>query len=73
MEKRLLICTKILEAIVIQLITFLFTKTLLNIVKNTTNSSNIILFFNEKLQVYFYSTIQTIQNTYYFIPHKIFS
>lgn len=51
------------EIIGIHLITPLFTETLLDIIKNISSSLTISLSSDEKLQVYFYSTIQTIQNT----------
>lgn len=49
MEAELLTRIEILEAIGIQLIILLFTETLLDIVKNTSSSSNIILFSDKEL------------------------
>lgn len=51
---------EILETIGIQLIIFLFTETLLDIIKNISSSLSTTSFFDEELQAYFYSAIQTI-------------
>lgn len=72
MEAELPTRTEILEVIGIQLITPLFTETLLHIVKNTSSSSSTTSSSDEELQAYLYSAIQTIQNTRYLIPREIF-
>lgn len=59
-----------IEIIGIHLIISLFMETLLDIIKNTSSSLIILLFSDEKLQTYFYSTIQTIQNAKYLISQK---
>ncbi len=68
MEEKYPMQTEILEAISIHIITPLFMETLLDIIKNTSDSSSTLSFSDEELQTYLYSTIQIIQNTQYFIP-----
>lgn len=67
MEKEDPIYIEILKIIGIYLITLLFIKTLLYIIKNIFNFFFTLSSFNKKLQVYFLSTIQIIETTCYFI------
>ena len=54
------------------LITLLFTKILLNIIKNISSSFSILLLSDQKLQAYLFLAINSIKTTYYLISQKIF-
>ena len=72
MEEEDPICTEILEAIGIHLISPLFTEILLDIIKNTSSSSSTLISFDGELQAYLLSAIQIIGTTHYLIPQEIF-
>lgn len=61
-------CTEVLEVINTYFIISLFTKSLLYIIKNTSNSSFSSFFFDEKLQTYLLSALYHIKTIQYPYP-----
>lgn len=72
MKKGDLTYIEILKAIGIHLITLLFKKTLLNIIKNTSSFFTISSSFDGELQAYLLSTIQIIEIIYYLLSQNFF-
>lgn len=60
-------CTEILEAIDIHLITSLFTKSLLDLIKNISSSSSTSISLDDNIQTYLFSAINIIKIIYYLI------